>query len=268
MAITDVVKSAAPAAQAQAGAAPAPGGLPTGVKEVQRIAAPGGGFYVLGSDGGVFAIADATGKTPSFYGSVPMTNPQGKRNYTGLELNPTGGYTVTGDDGSRYNFDTNFARANNLNVPEAASTLTSDPAFMAFLRTSGLGLETAANQVRQQTGAINAATQTAMGDIDNTYGEQSRRTAGSYESRGVSRGSSHQQAQDQVERGRITAKTAKNTEAATSIGNLNSSLVNKVLETQGKAAELGLNVGQQQDLDAQIGTLKKKYAPELGGLSI
>lgn len=255
-------------------AAPA-GGLPAGVKEVQRIAAPGGGYYVLGSDGGVFAIADASGKTPAFYGSVPGIKGDslaGQHQFAagGLELNPTGGYTVRDTGGKAYGFDTNYAKANGLQVPDQGSTLTSDPAFLAFLRTSGLGLETAANQVRQQTGAINAATQTAMGDIDNSYGEQSRRTHGSFESRGVSRGSSHQQAQDQNERARLAAATAKQNAASTQIGALNSGLVNKVLETQGKAAELGLNIGQNQDYDSQINTIKKKYAPELaaGGLTI
>ncbi len=244
--------------------------LPAGVKEVQRIAAPGGGFYVLGSDGGVFAIEDATGKTPAFYGSVPMTNPQGSRNYSGIELNPTGGYTVMGDDGSRYNFDTNFAKANNLNVPDQGSTLTSDPAFLAFLRTSGLGLETAANQVRQQTASINAARDTAVGDIDFNAGEDRRRTAGGHESRGILRSSTHQQAQDNVERARLAQRTAKEGEAASQIAGLNTGLVNKVLETQNRAAELGLNIGQQQDLDATLNNVRKKYAPELaaGGLSI
>ena len=35
------------------------GELPPGVTEVNRVAAPGGGFWVLGSDGGVFAIGGA-----------------------------------------------------------------------------------------------------------------------------------------------------------------------------------------------------------------
>jgi len=244
--------------------------LPAGVKEVQRIAAPGGGYYVLGSDGGVFAISDEQGRTPAFYGSVPMTKPQGTRGFTGIELNPTGGYTVISDRGERYNFDTAFARGAGLQVPEQGSTLTSNPAFLAFLRTSGLSLETAANQVRQQTAAINAARDTAVGDIEFQAGENRRNTAGSREARGVLRSSGTQEALDRVERARLAAITSKQNEAASQISGLNTSLVNKVLEQQSKAAELGLSTGQAQDYDAQISGLKRKYAPELaaGGLSL
>lgn len=249
--------------------------LPPGVKEVQRIPAPGGGFYVLGDDGGVFAISDEQGKTPAFYGSVPGVKGDtlaGKHKFAagGLTLNPGGGYTATDTEGRGYGFDTNYARANGLQVPEQQSTLAADPAMLAFLRTSGLSLETAANQVTQQTAAINAAKDVALGDIGNQYDETARKTHGSYESRGVSRGSSHQQAQDQVERARTGAVVAKQNEAASQISGLNTSLVNKVLEQQGKAAEYGLTAGQNQDYDAQTNTLKKKYAPQLaaGGLSL
>jgi hypothetical protein len=249
--------------------------LPPGVEEVQRIAAPGGGYYVLGSDGGVFAMADDSGKAPAFYGSVPGVKGDtlaGQHEFAagGLELNPTGGYTATDTAGRKYGFDTNYARANGMQVPDQGNTVTSDPAFLAFLRSSGLGLETAANQVRQQTGAIQAAKQVAVGDIDNSYGEQARRTKGGMESRGVLRSSDTQQALDQNERARLAARTAKENEAATQIGSLNSGLVNKVLDTQSRAAELGLTTGQNQDYAAQDAAIRKKYAPELaaGGLSI
>lgn len=262
------------AAKAAAGQpAPRAVGLPAGVKEVQRIAAPGGGFYVLGSDGGVFAISDDQGRTPQFYGSYGNLAPeqrQGQRAFTGIELNPTGGYSLTSDKGERYDFDTNTARGLGLNVPDQGSTVTSDPAFLAFLRTSGLSLETAANQVRQQTGAINAGLQTARGDIDFNAGENRRKTAGSYESRGVIRSSTHQQAQDRVERDRLNQVAAKEGQAATQISGLNQGLVQQVLGQQQKAAELGLNTAQSQDYDAEVNRIKKKYASELsaGGLSV
>lgn len=250
-------------------------GLPAGVKEVQRIAAPGGGYYVLGSDGGVFALADDNGKSPAFYGSVPGIKGDtlaGQHQFGegALELNPTGGYTLTDTGGRKYGFDTNYARANGLNVPDAGNTVTSDPAFLAFLRTSGLGLETAANQVRQQTGSVNAALQTSLGDIGNNYDESGRRTAGSHEARGILRSSDTQQAMDQNERARLSAQTAAQNNASNQIGSLNSGLVQKVLDTQNRAAELGLQTGQNQDYDSQINQIKKKYQPELsaGGLTV
>ncbi|HYD46169.1 MAG TPA: hypothetical protein VEA79_12965, partial [Phenylobacterium sp.] len=177
---------------------------------------------------------------------------------------------LTDTEGRSYGFDTNYAKGQGYNVPEVGNTLFTDPAIMAFIRASGQTIETAANQVRQQTGAINAALQTTLGDIDFNAGENKRKTHGSFESRGVSRGSSHQHAQDVVERNRLAAQTSAQNTAATQIGNLNSGLVNTVLGQQQKAAELGLTTGQNQDWDATQQSIKQKYAPELaaGGMTV
>lgn len=236
-------------------------GLPAGVQEVQRIPAPGGGYYVLGSDGGVFAMEGA-----AFHGSVPGLKGDtlaGKHKFAagGMTLNPRGGYTLTDTEGRSYSFDA---------PPEQqTNTVTADPAMLAFLRTSGLTMETAANQVRQQTGSINAALQTSMGDIRNNYDESARKTQGSYEARGILRSSSQQQAADQVERQRLAAQTAAGNAASGQIAGLNTGLVNQVLAQQQKGAELGLQVGTNQDWDATLSGIKRKYAPELaaGGLS-
>ena len=245
--------------------------LPPGVTEVDRIAAPGGGFYVLGSDGGVFTEGAAPfyGSMHSFKSGQDTLAGQHQYGKGALSLNAGGGYSVTDSAGRKYDFDTNAAKGFGLNVPQQQNTLNADPAMLAFLRTSGLSLETAANQVRNQTAAIQAAKDVAMGDIANQYGEQARTTQGNREARGVLRSSGTQQALDQVERARMSAITGKQNEAATQIGGLNSGLVNQVLGQQQKAAELGLNIGQNQDYTDQMNQLKKKYAPELaaGGLS-
>ncbi len=246
--------------------------LPPGVTEADRIKDPRGGYIILGSDGGIFNEDGS----PSFYGSMFSYKPgqdtlAGQHQYGkgALALNAGGGYSITDTAGRKYDFDTAAARGFGLNVPDQQSTLNADPAMLAFLRTSGLSLETAANQVRNQTASINAAKDTALGDIKNQYDEQGRTTAGSRESRGVLRSSGTQQALDQVERQRIAATTNRQNEAAGQISSLNQGLVNQVLGQQTKAAELGLNIGQNQDYAAQLDGIKKKYAPELaaGGLS-
>lgn len=244
--------------------------LPAGVTEVQRIALPGGGSYVLGSDGSVYAEGGAI-----YYGggnNIKGDTLAGQHQWgpDSLRLNPTGGYTLTDTAGRVYNLDTNYARANGWNVPDAGNTVTSDPAVLAFLRTSGLGLETAANQVRTQTAAINAARDTALGDVANQYGEQARRTQGSYESRGILRSSNTQQALDQVERQRASAEAAARGSASNQIASLNQGLVGKVLEQQAKGAELGLTTAQNQDYNEQVNSIKRKYGNELaaGGLSL
>lgn len=244
--------------------------LPPGVTEVDRIAAPGGGFYVLGSDGGIFT----EGAAP-FYGSMHSYGDKdtlrGQHQYGkgALSLNAGGGYSVTDSAGRRYDFDTAAAKGFGLNVPAQTNTLNADPAMLAFLRTSGLSLETAANQVRQQTAALQAAKDVSLGDINNSYGEQARTTTGSREARGVLRSSGTQQALDQVERARLAATTSKQNEVAGQISGLNQGLVNQVLSQQQKAAELGLSTGQNQDYAEQLNQIKRKYAPELaaGGLS-
>lgn len=244
--------------------------LPAGVKEVERIAAPGGGWYVLGDDGGVFTLADASGKAPVFYGSAYDPNSKSKYAAGSLRLNPTGGYYVRDTEGREQNFDTAYARSRGATVPDAASTLNADPAMLAFLRTSGLSLETAANQVRQQTATLNAARDTAIGDSEYSAENQKRSTAGGYESRGVLRSSTHQQAQDRVERERLARRTQIEGNTANQISGLNQGLVSKVLDQQNKAAELGLSIGQRQDYDETVNQIKRKYQPELaaGGLTI
>jgi hypothetical protein len=126
------------------------------------------------------------------------------------------------------------------------------------MRSSGLGLETAANQVRQQTGSVNAALQTSLGDIGNSYDQQAKRTQGGYEARGVLRSGETQQGLDQVERARLSAQTTAQNNAANQIGTLNSGLVNKVLDAQNRAAELGLTTGQNQDYDAATPQFKTR----------
>lgn len=243
--------------------------LPAGVKVADRIAVPGGGEIVIGDDGAVYALGGA-----AYYGGLNNMKGDtlaGKHQFGqgALSLNPTGGYSIRDTEGRQYNLDTAYARGAGFQVPDQGNTLNADPAMLAFLRTSGLSLETAANQVRQQTAALQAAKDVSLGDINNQYGEQSRRTHGGFESRGVSRGSSHQQAQDQNERQRLAATTSKQNEVAGQVGSLNTGLVNQVLSQQQKAAELGLSTGQSQDYADTLNQIKRKYAPELaaGGLS-
>jgi hypothetical protein len=245
-------------------------GLPAGVHEVQRVAAPGGGYYVMGSDGGVFAVPDEQGRTPQFYGSVPGVKGDSLAGHHqfgpgGLTLNPAGGYTVTDQAGHQYGFDTNYARANGLQVPDAASTLPSDPAYMAFMRASGLGLQTAANQVRQNTASINAALQTSMGNLQNDYDQQAKNRQGGYESRGVLRSGETQQGLDQVERARANAVSQAQGGAATQIQGLNQTLAQRIADVQNQAAERGLSTAQTQDMDSQLTQLKNQYPEYYAG---
>lgn len=247
-------------------------GLPPGVKEVQRIAVPGGGTYVVGSDGGVFALPDEQGKQAAFYGSVPGLKGDalaGQHQFGAgaLTLNPTGGYSLTDTAGHNYGFDTAFAKANGYNVPAQGNTLNADNATLAFLRASGLGEETAANDVNRRVGAINAALTTSIGDLGNQYDQTAKRTQGGYEARGVLRSGETQQGLDQVERARQAALGNAKQTAAGTIADLHTGLMNQIIGNQNKAAEMGSTEAQRQDADANTTALKQKYPEAFGGSS-
>lgn len=78
--------------------------LPPGVVEVDRTPAANGGWWVLGNDGGVFAVGGA-----SFYGSYPGLAPdarQGDRmGWERIEPTEEGGYALVSGKGERYLFN-------------------------------------------------------------------------------------------------------------------------------------------------------------------
>lgn len=63
------------------------------------LAAPGGGFWGLGPDGGVFAFLGAP-----FYGSAAGQPYFAGRKAARLESHPTGGYTIVATSGETYHF--------------------------------------------------------------------------------------------------------------------------------------------------------------------
>lgn len=78
--------------------------LPAGVTEVARVQAKEGGYYILGSDGGVFTEGNAP-----FYGSY-WSLPEGARNdpnrgWSNIYINPNGGYMLEATTGETYNFN-------------------------------------------------------------------------------------------------------------------------------------------------------------------
>jgi len=78
--------------------------LPPGVQVVSRIPAPGGGEWVLGSDGGVFAVGGA-----NFYGAYTTLPDQARQGDRGgwARIDPTveGGYMLTSARGETYHFN-------------------------------------------------------------------------------------------------------------------------------------------------------------------
>jgi hypothetical protein len=79
-------------------------GVPPDVQVVGRTSAPGGGEWVVGANGEVYAVGGAP-----FYGSYPKLMPEqrlGERSFTGIEASPGGGYTLISNiPGQTYTFN-------------------------------------------------------------------------------------------------------------------------------------------------------------------
>lgn len=131
-------------------------GLPPGVIEVSRT--PGdkpGSFWVLGSDGGVFAVGGA-----SFHGSYPQiaATQQGTRgNWKTIRASGSGGYIISDDKGGNYEFNP---------PPDSGPTknVVSDPAA-ATQAPVDLAAQATAAAKAQSDASGSAVLQKALGDF-------------------------------------------------------------------------------------------------------
>lgn len=106
--------------------------LPPGVQVVGRVPAPGGGEWVLGSDGGVFAEGGA-----AFYGSYPGLQGQDpNRRFSRIDPTTDGGYMLTSTSGETYHFNPPPVKRPEAptaptNVPQAPTAPQADPISMS-----------------------------------------------------------------------------------------------------------------------------------------
>jgi hypothetical protein len=130
--------------------------LPAGVTEVGRI--PGdapGSYWVLGSDGGVFAIGGA-----SFFGAYTDLESRGfgaqdpgrsfQGGVAGIVANGTGGYTIHDRDGNAYDF--NPERQEVDTTVETTEPATQAPAAIPEYKPSTVGGEAILTQALKEYG--------------------------------------------------------------------------------------------------------------------
>jgi hypothetical protein len=139
------------------------------------------------------------------------------------------------------------------------NTLYQDPAFLAFQRASGQGLEIAAADVARKQQAYQTALQAGSQSLQQNREQGLKSADNSAEARGVFRGG-QRLANRQVQEDQYTNQLGQlQTNTATNIADLNASMTNRVAEQQQKAAELGFGTAQQQALTNDYDALKKKY---------
>lgn len=235
-----------------------PAAARAGLVDIQP--APGGGWLALGKDGGVFALGGAAYK--GGLGGTPHLQNVGS-SAARLEIDPnTGGYTIIGDKGHRYAFGTEYK----AEAPAAApNSLYRDPAFLAFLRSSDLGLETAAQDVARKQAAYQQALALAVPTMQDQGKQERQGIDNNFEARGVYRSGQREVQNAAQEVRQANAISGAQASTAENIGSLQSSLAERVAEQQRMAAEKGFSTAQQQELGQQQETLRSKYPAQFAG---
>ena len=273
MAINDIIRSAAPAAQAIAGGAQpvAPtrnptvteadlaAGVPANANIVKRVPAPSGqGELLLDANGGVY---DTGGQ--SFSGSYFSLTPeqrQGSRSFQDLVVDPkTGGYKLVSDKGEGYDFGpSQYVR----DMPRA-NPLYSDPAFLAFVANAGMDYETAASQVtRQKAGLQNALTLTT-GDIQKQGKKQLESIYKDVAGRGLT-GAGQMPGEQAVREGEAQSDTLASiaraqADTANQITDLEGQLVTNRQNYLRDATTKGYDSAGRQFLDEKLKDVDKRY---------
>lgn len=249
-------------------------GVPPTANVVKRVAAPGGGEYLLDANGGVYAIGGANyGGSYFDQNYLDQKHNTGAQNFTDLVLNPMGGYKIISEQSPvGYDFSGEYQRRyGQTQAPPGApaapapNTLYSDPGFLAFLRSSDLGLETAASKVAQQQDALRRALGMSTTQLQDQGGQERQGIANSFESRGVFRSGMNAVKQAEQEQRQAQAISANQAQTAGQVADLSASLADKVAEQQRLASEKGYGVAGEQELNKLQEGLRAKYPSAYGG---
>lgn len=238
--------------------------IPPGVKIIGRIPAPGGGEWVLGDDGGVFAIGGAP-YLGSYHGLAPEQK-QGSRSIIGIEGTAEGGYRLRSSNADEAGYTFNPGGNNGL-VPN--NPLAGDPAYAAFLRTSGLALEVAAADTARRRMAIDSALGLDIPDIQEQGKREREGISGSFEARGFARSGERVSKLGEQETDEANAIARRRLAALQETQGLEQDLAARVAGTQREGAELGLSLlGKQYGSQQEMGlkNLTTKYEDELANL--
>lgn len=246
-------------------------GVPASANITKRVAAPGGGELLVDANGGVYAIGGAQYQgsylDDSYVGGQHRNAP---RTFNDLILNPQGGYSLRATSGEVYDLAPEWQRRQQAALQAAPppgpapNSLYSDPAYLAFIRNSDLGIETTAESVRRK----NSALQSALGlDVARTQnsGVQTREGIDrGYESRGVFRSGLRQQDNERQRNDESDTLTGLRSRTTEQVAQGHEQLAGAVADRMRQAGELGFSTAQQQDLESKNAELMKKYPLDYG----
>lgn len=138
-------------------------------------------------------------------------------------------------------------------APPAAGSplaaLAQNPAFAAFLRTSGLGNQIATADAAQRTFALDQALGLGTEALDESGRRERRGIAGNQESRGVLRSGQTLQRTSEQEYDQGVRRAALEMATADSKGQLNTALASSIAGNLARGADLGLDVGADDAYD-------------------
>lgn len=259
-------------------AAPTPSdiaqGVPAGAEIATRVAAPGGGEYLLDKNGGVYAIGGAQYMGSYFDDQYldPVHRNDPNRQFYDLRLKEGGGYELFSDRG---NYDLSGTwQAKQRAAAEAAAaqqaaeananSLYSDPAYLAFIRNSDLGIETVANQIARQNAALQSALGLDIARRENQGIEEREGIYKNYASRGIARSGGRMVDTNRQQLAQTDDIASMNARTASEMAGNHERLASAVADRMRQAGELGLSTGQQQDLERRNEELRQKYPTEYG----
>lgn len=254
-------------------AAPSPSdlqqGVPSGAQIAKRVPAPGGGEYLLDINGGVYAIGGAqyAGSYQDDQYLDPAHRNDPNRQFYDMQLNPEGGYSLISDRGT-YDLAPRHQEIQRNAAAEAAkpapNSLYGDPAYLQFIRTSDLGLETVAENVRRRNIALNSALGLDVGRVQNQGTVSRENISSGHESRGMFRSGRRQRDIERQRSGEGDQLAGLRATATEQMAQGHEQLAGALADRLREAGELGFSTAQQQDVEAKNEELRKKYPLDYG----
>lgn len=231
--------------------------------------APGGGLWALGADGGVFALdaqGNASNATPfhGAYTTLSEAERQGDRQgFKRIQATPNGGYSLTSGRDEQFAFGPKAPAA-----PQ--NVLAEDPAWLAFLRTSGLEYDQAAADMSRRSAAINTALGLDIPEIEE-QGKQARRGIdNSFAARGVFESTARKDRLGEQEAQQTSQIGRRRLDAVNQVGGLEGDLAGTVAGIQRRGAEMGSSIAGNNygsELERGLAQTRSKYDDDLASLN-